>query len=942
METRIEIYKDELWQSLRLATDGAIKYNAVINKIGKVSSREISHTNTFTLPHVQQNLQILGLNKFNPAAMAQAMNAKYIAKYYVEDKLLQEGYLVINNTNGGQIKVNFIEESLSLTAKWGSTTFRELLRDDLIEFPADYQIAIDELRNYNMDVNAVLTPLANVGTRGHNLCLFPNNLNAIGDEFQIDQNDLRQDDVFNPYQSRPIFNMKALFDLATESFGYTPIYDDSVDWDSVENLYIVDEGGDQNEKGENGIQSVIWPTISSNNPHYTRYDATFGWYQYSAVFNFPTAQSVKPNDIPGWVDPLVLESLNPFGSTGEPWMSEQSVFVPILEAGNVGTIQFIADYNSTSQVENIYLHNIYKNPTPGGDVVIDTTFIFVTSTSNNAPAGITIGTTYAVDITIDKTFYNTVPAGTGDFIGVMVQYGRSFVQPGQSGSLTNMIVLEDYLPEGVIAFDEFGQFLPSDPDLSFAASNTSIKSLLSNSMHQQGILMDINTKNKTVKFFNYGEYEQQRVDGYFGDWSNYLLRHHDFMHNTDYGNNYAKQNRIGLTDAYLGNAYDLILENQGEDSKYKDFQIDSVSAFKDVEQVIEVNNTTTPYFEYTNMGLGLVEHTGSLGTLEQERADGTSQGSFTGLAAVANVNYIDIPDGVKLWYKLVDEAVRVEAKLLLPVDEIKDIDMSQPIYLEELGGFYIIEEIREYTNGQTPVVVKLIKLLDDYRGLEQQAINFPAQLSLSTTETGIGFGSIYYKIFATVNYLYYTPTQGATVTYTKLTDSIANGGVPSGLVITGTVPFVAPYTNQQNNIQSSAPITTAEEGWYEVVVEDTVQGITSNTAYAYLGDNSPPPAATVSVTPTFPQGTSTVGDEEFIFIYANHTALPTSSVFSYQRYDFINQVALGSVQTVSFPTNVTSGTQIVTFIDGPGFYQVTLTTNEAASQPQALGGYFIS
>ena len=942
METRIEIYKDELWQSLRLATDAAIKYNAVINKIGKVSSREISHTNTFTLPHVQQNLQILGLNKFNPAAMAQAMNAKYIAKYYVEDKLLQEGYLVINNTNGGQIKVNFIEESLSLTAKWGSTTFRELLRDDLIVFPADYQIAIDALRDYDMDVNTVLTPLGNVGTRGHNLCLFPNNLNAIGDEFQIDQNDLRQDNVFNPYQSRPIFNMKSLFDLATESFGYTPIYDDSVDWLGVEKLFIVDEGGDQNEKGENGIQSATWPTVSSNAAHYIRYDSTFGNYQYSAVFNFPTAQSVRPNDIPGWVDPLVLESLNPSGSLGKPWMSEQSVFVPILESGNVGTIQFIADYNSTSQIESIYLHNIYKNPTPGGDVVIDTTFIFVTATTNNAPTGITIGTTYAVDITIDKTFYNTVPAGTGDFIGVMVQYGRSFVLPGENGNLSNMIVLENYLPEGVIAFDEFGQFLPDNPDLSFAASNSSIKNLLSNAMHQQGILMDINTKNKTVKFFNYGEYEQQRVDGYFGDWSKYLLRHHDFMHNTDYGNNYAKQNRIGLASPYLGNSYDLVLQNQGEDSKYKDFQIDAVSTFKDIEQVIEVNNTTTPYFEYTNMGLGLVELQGTLGTLEQERADGTSQGNFTGLAALANVNYIDIPDGVKLWYKLVDEAVRVEAKMLLPVDEIKDIDMSQPVYLEELGGFYIIEEIREYTNGQTPVVVKLIKLLDDYRGLEQQSINFPAQLSLTTVETGIGSGSIYYKIFANVNYSYYIPTQGATVTYTKLTDSIANGGVPSGLVITGTVPFVAPYTNQQDNIQSSAPITTAEEGWYEVVVEDTVEGITSNTAYAYLGDNSPPPAATVVITTNFPQPSGlAAGVEEMFYNFANHVNLTTATL-TYQKWDWFNNVADGVVRTQSFSITPTSGLTNITFIDGAGFYHVNLTSNEATNTAPAMGGYFIT
>ena len=943
METRIEIYKDELWQSLRLATGGTIKYNAVINKIGKVSSREISHTNTFTLPHVQQNLNILGLNRFNPAAMAQAMNAKYIAKYYVEDKLLQEGYLVINNTNNGQIKVNFIEESLSLTAKWGSTTFRELLRDDVIEFPADYATAIAAVRAYDMDVNAILTPLANVGTRGHNLCLFPNNLNAIGDEFQIDQNDLRQDDVFNPYQSRPVFNMKSLFDLATESYGYTPIYDSSVNWDAIEDIYLVEEGGDQNEKGENGIQSITWPTQSISNPFYIRYDATLNYYQTSAVFKFPTTQSLKPNDIPGWVDPTALASHTIFGpSTATPWMSQQTVFQPILDAGNVGTLQFIADFNSISVFENIYIYSIYKNSTPGGDIVVDTQTLSLNASYTGPASGpITIGTTYAVDINIDKTFFNTVPAGTDGLIGIMIQYGRSFM-PTSDGNLRNMIVLEDYLPQGVIAFDEFGQYLPSTPDLTFAASNKSIKDLLAASMHQQGILMDINTRLKTVKFFNYGEYEQQRVDGNFGDWSKYLLRHHDFMHNTDYGNNYAKKNRIGLSDAYLGNAYDLVLENQGEDSKYKDFTIDSVSQFKDIEQVVEVNNTTTPYFEYTSLGLGLIELQGTLGTLEQERADGTSQGNFTGLAALANVNYIDIPDGVKLWYKLVDEAVRVEAKMLLPVDIIRGIDMSQPIYLEELGGFYIIEEIREYTNGQTPVVVKLIKLLDDYRGLEAFSQSFPPSLSLSFQQIAAGSGQTFFSIQSITTYNFYTPANAAAVTYTRLTDSIANGGVPSGLVLTGTVPFVSPYSNQVHQIDSSSPITPSEEGYYEIVVEDSVQGVTSNTVVAYLGDNSPPTPPSIALTTNFPQPSGlATGVEEFFYNFADHVNLTTATL-TYQKWDWFNGVSAGVVRTQSFSITPTSGNINITFIDGAGFYHVDLTSNEASSVAPAMGGFFIT
>ena len=108
MGTRIEIYKDGEWQQLILSNKRAIKYNVVINKIGKISTREISHTNTFSLPDFHQNRKSLGLNTFNVRDLAKAMNTKYECKYYVEDKVIQEGYLVINNTNNGLINVNFM------------------------------------------------------------------------------------------------------------------------------------------------------------------------------------------------------------------------------------------------------------------------------------------------------------------------------------------------------------------------------------------------------------------------------------------------------------------------------------------------------------------------------------------------------------------------------------------------------------------------------------------------------------------------------------------------------------------------------------------------------------------------------------------------------------------------------------------------------------------
>ena len=696
-ETRIEILKDGLWQALRLEKDAAIKYNAVINKIGKVATREISHTNTFSLPHVHHNLQVLGLNIFNPKELAKAMNTKYVAKYYVEDKLLQSGFIVINNTNEGKINVNFIDESLSLVEKWGSMTFQELLQDEILEFPTDYATAISELRDYDVDKTALLTKLPQVGTRGYSLCSFPNNLNTIGDKFQLDDNELRQDDVFNPYQSRPLFNVKSLFDLATESFGYTPIYDDSVDWDLVQDTFIVNDGQDQNEEGESGVQTTQYPFTSFGVVY--RSVSTFGIYSKSSFFTFSTINSSKPNDVPYWTDTFV--GMGPFGPTGTtPWREQHTLLVPDTSAGNVGTIHFIADADTSyGGTQLTFIYAFWKNATPGGDVIQE----FLPSTYQTA------GSTYDVDITLDKVQFDTVPSGASELIGVMFEVQRGGMS-GSGGNITNMNVTETFLPEGVVAFDKYGQFLPDNVDLSYNAPRKSLKSLLSACMHKEGILMDINAKDKTVKFFNYGEYENQKNSSNFSDWSKYLLKYNGFIHNTDYGTSYAKKNRIGLSEPFKGNTYDIILENQGLDSKYKDFTEDSVSMFKDVSNVEDIANTNTPYFEYTNEGLGLVELQGTLGTLEQERANGSSEGNFTGLDQFANVNYATIPKGVELWYSLIDESIRVEAKFLLPVNIIRDLDLSEPIYVEELGGFYIIEEIKEYSNQHTPVNVKLIKL----------------------------------------------------------------------------------------------------------------------------------------------------------------------------------------------------------------------------------------
>lgn len=709
METRIEIFRDGVWKKLRLQGGKSVYYNALINKIGKIESREISHTNTFSLPQVHQNIQALGLNFFNSKELAVALNSKYIAKYYVDDKLLQQGFLVINNTIGGTIQVNFIDAGLDITEKWGSITYNELiLGPSGTTIPADLQASIDEMTDYDMDKTSVLVPLTNIGARGYNLALFPNNLNVIGDLFQLDDSEVRVLDQFNPYQSRPIFNVKAFMDIAVEAFGYTPIYDASVDWDAVADLYINDKGLNENQRDDGGIQSITQPIGHVTFEYWNEY--TIPNYNVITTVNWGFGSDMTtPSTIPNWTDPPNFKADTDPGSQPGGYLYQNCIYIPRIDESTLGIMTFGFDvgYGSGGPTSgwNVRCYAIWEHATPGTDVIFeDLTF--------QAEYNDTVDSISRFDCIITKTIFDTPPASSnGNLIGIIMQRESDQQDSGQQVIL-EVEMTETYIPSGVISYDEFGQYGSNTISLTHAAPRESVKSLLANIMQQQGILMNIDGIAKEIKFFSYGKYQTQKEGGTSLNWNKYLQKYNPFLYNTDYGNDYAKQNKISLSNPYVGNVYVLSLNNQGEDSKYKDSTEAQIKLFKDVSNITKIGNTT-PHFEYENLGLGMVEYTGVLGSLTQARADGTTQGAFSNLPAIGNVNYAGIPNGVQEWYNLIDEAVRAEASFLLPVQEIKDLDLSIPIYSEELGGFWIIEEIAEYSNAQTIVTVKLIKLIDN-------------------------------------------------------------------------------------------------------------------------------------------------------------------------------------------------------------------------------------
>ena len=286
----------------------------------------------------------------------------------------------------------------------------------------------------------------------------------------------------------------------------------------------------------------------------------------------------------------------------------------------------------------------------------------------------------------------------------------------------------------------------------------------------------------------------------------------------------------------------------------------------------------------------------------------------------------------------------MEAIFLLPVDEIKNIDLSEPIYVEELGGFYIIEEIKEYTNGQTPVMVKLIKLLDDLRGIVEYEENLVPRISL--VASGVPANSPYtfvHSIVSNTSFFDYAPTGVSTVTYKKLTQSIDTGGVYTGAVISHDFTPASPYTQIVHTVSASLPITTLEEGWYEVEVTDPTQGLVSNKDYAYMGDNSTTPNASITFYPDpINSSNEPSGSTMCLYNFNNFVTAPTSATLTWQKINFTSGAAIGPQRTTSWPVSPLSGQIVHDFVDGVGFYLATLESNDGTqNSPPFLGSYNI-
>lgn len=752
MDTRVEILKNDIWVKLVLKED-KVKYNTLSNKIGNFEQRKISHSNTFALPYVSENIVALDINVFSPVLMAEALNKKFPARYFVKDKLLQKGYLVINNTVRGEINVNFIDEALVITDEWGRTTFKQLLIQLGLNptvftksvISPNFMSNINILKGYETDkTKKVLnTPTClcvgdDPSIEGKEVFIvrYPNPLNNIGDKFNLDKEGIRKVDSFNPFQSRPIFSIFSFIYLVCQVFGYRLKLDPGVDFELLRDTYLTNKGIDEGTPAKESLVPSVTPTIEKQNPQY--------W--------FYNKHGIGTGDNEGlwehfFVYPDTVVTVDQFG---------RKVGVSSKKPNEL--LNYFPTKTTNRRREDLQIQNciveIEKDPFFGqvvweGEInkrVPDNKFIFrefiVKSVWKNssggffeAPFTVEFETTMTpkrlFKVTGEKEQLNNPPTGAVEFIGlimkVIIFHADEYYD--DQPSMINLHFIEKVLPKGKTTYDSYGQFLQNKTNLLELAPDTSIKELLSNVLQQQGLLLtferDSNGIQNVVKLFTYGAYrdrvKQSRlgVPNLFYDWSEYYQKYVPPLFNTDYGSQYGEINEVSLSNPFPGNIgriqISTNLTSKGFQTKLLPLVQNKTKLLDDVSAVTSIINTE-PYFEYTNKNQGLVRCSFDQylpGVRKQFNAElTTSNINCDLLPLLSNVIYSDefLPIGIKEWYYLVDVAVRCEATFLLPILVIQTLDLSKPVYIETLGGFYIVEEVPEYTDNLTTVKVKLIKL----------------------------------------------------------------------------------------------------------------------------------------------------------------------------------------------------------------------------------------
>jgi len=708
IKQELYIKKNTSWIALETFDRESVKYNAVVNRIGNPYSREIKHSNTLSLPYTSYNIAALELNRFNHTSLSNQLNKKWECKVLIDDDSILKGYLVINNTDGGQINVNYIDGALALIDLWKKDNLYNLFNTSELysNLPITYQSVVDEMTSYNI-TSGDLARLSTISGKTYPLSLFPNTLNSIGDKFnKLDTDERVPPDRINPWQTRPLLNVKAFLDSICYAYGYMPIYEKEVDINDLSVSYIVSDKGKNNNEAKNSLLQFTSDTNASSNPYGTSFSTPPPTnYCYNVMEFVGIGPYFRPIDIPNWGKPA---DMYPDYS----YRLRTCGYMPDVSKGYVGTINIhgnlaiVSPYGAALEPLNarVSVFAAYENVTPGGNVVFKT---LTTDPDLSVYAEIT-----SIDCEVDKAEMEIPPAGGGTFLGIFVDVKSKGGINAFDQQLLDSYIVETYInpaAEEIVYNENDEYFINTTVNLTSEFPKNSISTLLVGILSQQGLLCDIDEKNKEVVFFTYGTYSRKIAVGDFYDWSNHLVSERLAVYDTDFGLNYGKINRIGLKEPYRGNSYDRVLTTGGIESKLDSLVEYYSKEFKDISAVQSVNFLGShPYFEYKNLGLGLVNSEYDINGLIPTRANGT-EGSSNNYAHVQNINYLSLPRGIEEWYNLIDIGLRVKVQFTIPESTIKTLDIKKPVYVNDLLGFCIIEEVKEYINSTVPVDLYLLR-----------------------------------------------------------------------------------------------------------------------------------------------------------------------------------------------------------------------------------------
>jgi hypothetical protein len=820
IDKKLKILKSGTWYEIELYDGEGLVYNSVINRMANTTERSLSHSNTFEVPLTKQNIDALDINIFNSSQLAVSLNEKYSAKYFIDGELSQEGYVVINNMDSGKPNLNFIDEALSLTEKWGSTTYKEFIKDDtiLLNVSSEYVDAIDEMKAYDMTKTTVVTVLSDISGQTYPIAYFPNNINAIGDKFQTDSTQTRLDKEFNPFQSRPLFNAQAFLDMVTEAYGYTLIKNTSVDWDKMATTIIAADELDQGEV-DDGDTTTVHDFVYTVVAHYVGEEDFAQLYNSQVGFVFPESIGIAPDSLDGFpTEAYLIHGMAANASTSniETWAGLRRFMTLDVSGDYSGTVTIKAMYQVSSIPRTYTLGVCYYDPDIDDygftDVIVDSDDSDVTN----------------INITFSKDQFETPVVSLGyTLIGIYFLTETNTIWDSGQG-LLNMQATEEALSPDVITFDDWGQYEQNTViDITYSTPTKTIKEIVNGILQAFGALIEINHKDSQVEIFTYDYYITQRTDGNFTNWSDFLLEYANPNFNTNYGNEYGIKNKIGLGSPFLGNTVEKYIGNQNSNSKYKEFATNYNTIFSDIIRLVVVTASDSSYVydEYSIGGASLLtfDELSSISFTQTNYEQDSQPGTLTGIPFIKFFDMSVITEGLDIWYNLLDDAVRARPSFLIPQDEMLSLDLKKPIFIGKLGGFYIVEEVIGYVDQATPVQVSLIKLPSEFTvdngdntAPIESIIAFykPNEWPLTVppnTNTN-------YFWWSSTDFNNYVPTS-ATFHVVQYTDSIDNGGTATGISYSFDLD-VSTTVDVIGTVDFGDVLDSTETGWFQAYVED--------------------------------------------------------------------------------------------------------------------------